>query len=166
MNRLDLIGRLVRDPELRYTQAGQAICNFTIAIDRKLSREKKEEMEAQNRPTADFIRINAWGKQGENASQYLAKGSLCAIEGRLQSGSYVDRETGKTQYTLDVVADNVQFLSKSSQNTTQNGQNYNSNTNTRRGQQNQPRGNYGANRNDDFFEDDFTEISDGGQIPF
>lgn len=165
MNRVDLVGRLVRDPELRYTQANQAVCTFVLAVDKRLSREKKQELEAQNRPTADFPKIYVWGKMGENASRYLFKGSPCAIEGRLQTGSYVDKDSGKTIYTTDVIADNVTYLPNSSQNTVQNsGSNY-PNTNASRGQQNQSRGNYGRN-NDDFFEDDFTEIDDGGKIPF
>ena len=92
MNKVILIGRLVRDPELRYTQGNQAVCTFTLAIDKRLSREKREEAEAANRPTADFPRITVWGKQAENASRYLFKGSQCAVEGRIQTGSYQDRE--------------------------------------------------------------------------
>lgn len=165
MNKVILIGRLVRDPELKYTQSNQAICNFTLAVDKNLSKDKREEAEAAGRPTADFPRVIVWGKMAENASRYLFKGSPCAIEGRLQTGSYVDNKSGKTIYTTDVIADNVTFLPNSSQNDTQQARNNNSNVNTSRGQQNQFRGNYGRN-NDDFFEDDFTEISDGGQIPF
>lgn len=153
MNKVILIGRLVRDPELRYTQANQAVCNFTLAVDKKLSREKREEAEAAGRPTADFPRIIVWGKAGENASRYLFKGSQCAIEGRIQTGSYQDSETGKTVYTTDIVADNVEFLSKS----TSKRSNESRGTNT-----------YQDNNNtsDDFFEDDFSEIQDDGRIPF
>ena len=118
MNKVILIGRLTRDPELRYTQSQRAICTFTLAVDKRLSRDRRSELEAQNRPTADFLRINVWGVQGENASKYLRKGSQCAVEGRIETGSYQDRETGKTVYTTDVVADNVEFVGQRSDNGT------------------------------------------------
>lgn len=153
MNKVILIGRLVRDPELRYTQSNQAVCNFTLAIDKKLSREKREEAEAAGRPTADFPRIIVWGKMGENASRYLFKGSQCAVEGRIQTGSYPDSETGKTVYTTDIIAENVEFLSKSMQKESKN----NSGVNTHQGNKNQ---------NNEFFEDDYNEIQDDGRIPF
>lgn len=152
MNKVILIGRLVRDPELRYTQSNQAVCNFTLAVDKKLSREKREEAEAAGRPTADFPRIIVWGKMGENASRYLFKGSQCAVEGRIQTGSYQDQD-GKTIYTTDIIADNVEFLSRP----TQDERKSNSGVNTSRGNKNQ---------SDDFFEDDFREIQDDGRIPF
>lgn len=153
MNKVILIGRLVRDPELRYTQSNQAVCNFTLAIDKKLSREKREEAEAAGRPTADFPRIIVWGKMGENASRYLFKGSQCAIEGRIQTGSYQDGESGKTIYTTDIIAENVEFLSRPTQEESKS----NSGVNTNQGNQNQ---------SDGFFEDDFSEIQDDGRIPF
>ena len=153
MNKVILIGRLTRDPELRYTQSNQAVCTFTLAVDKKLSREKREEAEAAGRPTADFPRIIVWGKMGENASRYLFKGSQCAIEGRIQTGSYQDGETGKTVYTTDIIAGNIEFLSKPTQDESKS----NSGVNTSRGNKNQ---------NDGFFEDDFEEIQDDGRIPF
>lgn len=153
MNKAILIGRLTRDPELRYTQSNQAVCTFTLALDRKMSRDKREEAEASNRQTADFPRIIVWGKMGENASRYLFKGSQCAIEGRIQTGSYQDRETGKTVYTTDIVAESVEYLS----NSTQEGSKSNSGVNTYQGNKNQ---------SEDFFEDDFEEIQDDGRIPF
>lgn len=170
MNKVILIGRLVRDPELRYTQGNQAVCTFTLAIDKKLSRERREEAEAANRPTADFPRITVWGRQAENASRYLFKGSQCAVEGRIQTGSYQDRETGKTVYTTDVVADNVEFLESRSErqshssNPGDNQDVYKNNySQTNNYQNNQPSG---PSTNDDFFDDDFTEIQDDGRIPF
>lgn len=153
MNKVILIGRLTRDPELRYTQANTAVCTFTLAVDKKLSREKREEAEAAGRPTADFPRIIVWGKMGENASRYLEKGKKCAIEGRIQTGSYQDSETGKTVYTTDIVADNVEFLSRPTQDESKS----NSGINTQQDNQNQ---------NDGFFDDDFSEIQDDGRIPF
>ncbi|MCW6678187.1 single-stranded DNA-binding protein [Anaerococcus sp. NML200574] len=153
MNKAIIIGRLTKDPELRYTQTNQAICSFTLALDRKMSRDKREEAEASNRQTADFPRIIVWGKMGENASRYLFKGSQCAVEGRIQTGSYQDRETGKTVYTTDIVAESVEYLS----NSTQEGSKSNSGVNTYQGNKNQ---------SEDFFEDDFEEIQDDGRIPF
>ena len=162
MNRTVLIGRLVRDPELRYTQGGSAVCTFTLAVDRGLSKQKKQEAEASGKPTADFIRITVWGVQGENASKYLHKGSQCAIQGRIQTGSYKDND-GKTVYTTDVFADTVEFLDSrnDAQNNTQ-ANNYNSVYNST--------GSNGKNNTeqnkDDFFEDDFQEIQDDQRIPF
>jgi single-strand DNA-binding protein len=109
MNNVVLIGRLVRDPELRYIpHSGTAVSTFTMAIDKNLSKDKKMELESKNQPTADFIRIVVWGKQAENAANYLTKGKLVGIQGRIQSGSY-DKE-GTRVFTTDVVASQVQFL--------------------------------------------------------
>ena len=160
MNKVVLIGRLTKDPELRYTQSGMAVCQFTLAVDKNLSKDKKEEMEAQNKPTADFPRIIVWGKMGENASKYLKKGNKCAIEGAIQTGSYEDNN-GNRVYTTDIVAQHVEFLARLTQDST----NYNSNTNTSQGHQNQSRSNYGTNNND-YFGDDFEEVQDDGMIPF
>ena len=110
MNNVVLIGRLVRDPELRYLpNGGTATANFTLAVDKGLSKDKKQEMESKNQLTADFIRIIAWGKLAENCSNYLEKGRLVGIQGRIQTGSYDDKD-GKKVYTTDVVANNVEFL--------------------------------------------------------
>lgn len=109
MNHVVLIGRLTRDPELRYLQSGTANARFTLAVDRDLSKEKKQEAEAKGQPTADFIPIVVWGKQAESCAQYLAKGRLVAIQGRIQTGSYEGKD-GQRKYTTDVVAQNVQFL--------------------------------------------------------
>lgn len=109
MNNVVLIGRLTRDPELRYIQSGSPISTFTLAVDKNLSKDKKQEMESQNKPTCDFIRIIVWGKMGENCANYLAKGRLVGIQGRIQTGSYDDKD-GKKVFTSDVVASNVEFL--------------------------------------------------------
>lgn len=110
MNSVVLIGRLARDPELRFIPgSGQAVANFTMAIDKGLNREKKEEYKAAGRPTADFIRITVWGKQAENCSQYLAKGRLVAIQGSIQTSSYKNNE-GETRYTTEVLANRIEFL--------------------------------------------------------
>ena len=109
MNSVILIGRLTRDPELRYIpNSGTAVTNFTLAVDKGLSKEKKEEMEAKNMQTADFIRITVWGKMAENCANYLAKGLLTAVQGRIQTRTYEDN--GEKRYAVDVVATNVEFL--------------------------------------------------------
>ena len=100
MNQIILIGRLVRDPELKYLPSEKAVCNFTLAVNRPYSKNGEQE--------ADFINIQAWGKQGENAAQYLAKGSQCAVSGRLQIRSY--ESNGERKYATEVVADRVEFL--------------------------------------------------------
>ena len=101
MNNVILIGRLCRDPELSYTTTGTAICKFTLAVDRP-TRAGEEK-------TADFIRITVFNAQAENSNRYLQKGSKCGVQGRIQTGSYKDRD-GKTVSTFDVVANNVEFL--------------------------------------------------------
>lgn len=108
LNNVVLIGRLTRDPELRYIPSGTAVCNFTLAVDKQVSREKRQEMEARNQPTADFINIVVWGVIGENSAKYLSKGRLVGVQGRLQSGSY--EKDGIRRYTTDVVASQVEFL--------------------------------------------------------
>ena len=100
MNNIILIGRLTKDPELRYTQAGKAVCSFTLAVDRPYSGEKKE---------ADFINIVVWNKVGENCAQYLSKGRKAAVQGRLQIRSYED-DKGYKKYITEVVANRVEFL--------------------------------------------------------
>lgn len=102
LNRIILIGRLTRDPELRFTPNGRAVCSFTLAVDRPFTSQDG------NRET-DFINIVVWGKQAENTAQYLAKGRLTAVEGRLQIRSYEDNN-GQRRTAAEVVADNVRFL--------------------------------------------------------
>ena len=102
MNSVVLIGRRCADPELSYTPNTQtAVCRFTLAVDRP-----KRQGEDQG---ADFIRITVWGKQAENCDRYISKGRQVAVNGRIQTGSYKDRN-GQTVYTTDVVANNVEFL--------------------------------------------------------
>ncbi|QQK08011.1 single-stranded DNA-binding protein [Miniphocaeibacter halophilus] len=110
MNNVILIGRLTRDPELRYTAGtGVAMCRFTLAVDRGLSRDKKMEMEQKGQPTADFIGCIAWGKTAELVANYLSKGRQVAIQGRIQTSSY-DGQDGNRVYRTDVVAERVEFI--------------------------------------------------------
>ena len=116
MNKAFLIGRLTRDPELRYSSSNMPIANFTIAVDRQYTnREGQRE--------TDFIRIVAYNKQAENIKKFITKGSLVAVDGRIQTGSYDDKD-GKRVYTTDIVADRVQFLDSrgSSSNNTSSGE--------------------------------------------
>ena len=102
MNRVCLVGRLTAKPELRYTGSNIAYTRFTVAVNRTFSN-------AQGEREADFISVIAWRRQAENVCQYLDKGSQVSIEGRIQTGSYTDKD-GNRRYTTDVAADNVQFL--------------------------------------------------------
>ena len=102
MNSVMLIGRLTRDPEVRYTSGSQmAVANFTLAIDRPVRQGEERK--------ADFPRVVVFGRQAETCEKYLAKGRLVAVEGRIQTGSYQNRN-GDTVYTTDVVASRVEFL--------------------------------------------------------
>ena len=108
MNCVSLIGRLVRDPELRYAQTGTAMCRFTIAVDRRMSKQKRQEAQANNQPTADFISCTAFGATAELIANYHKKGSQIGIEGRIQTGSY--EKEGRTIYTTDVVVNAISFI--------------------------------------------------------
>ena len=109
MNSVILIGRLTRDPELKYlANTGTPVTTFNLAVDKQLSKEKRQELTEKGEPTADFINIVVWGKQAENCANYLAKGRLVAIQGRIQSRSW-ETENGR-RYATEVVANQVQFL--------------------------------------------------------
>ena len=108
MNKVFLIGRLTRDPELRYTGNNTAVASFSIAVNRNFTNQSGER-------EADFINIVVWRKQAENVKNYLSQGSQVAIDGRLQTRSY-DDQNGNKRYVTEVIADNVEFLgSKNSQ---------------------------------------------------
>ncbi len=102
MNKVVLVGRLTAKPELRYTSSNTAFLRFTIAVNRNFT-------SADGKREADFINVVAWRKQAETISKYFDKGNLIAIEGRLQTGSYDDRE-GNKRYTMDVALDNFEFV--------------------------------------------------------
>ena len=99
MNKVLLIGRLAKDPELRYTQSGTAVANFTLAVNRRYNPNGEQE--------ADFINCTAWGKTGEFAEKYLRKGMKIAVEGRIQTGSY--EKDGVKHYTTDIIVDRHEF---------------------------------------------------------
>ena len=100
MNSVQLIGRLTRDPEIRYTDGGASIARFGLAVDRRFKQE--------NGADADFINIVSFGKTAEFIEKYFHKGMKIALNGRIQTGSYTDKD-GKKVYTTDVVAENVEF---------------------------------------------------------
>lgn len=102
LNRVILIGRLTKDPELRYTPSGVAVSQFTLAVDRAFSGNKEER-------EADFIPIVTWRQLAETCANYLRKGRLAAVEGRIQVRNYENNE-GRRVYVTEVIADNVRFL--------------------------------------------------------
>lgn len=104
MNKVFLIGRLTKDPEIRYTTNGTAVTSFTIAINRKVLNQQGER-------EADFIPVTVWSKTAENCHKYLAKGRQVAVAGRIQTGSY-DAKDGTKRYTTEVVGEDVQFLDR------------------------------------------------------
>lgn len=138
INRVVLVGRLVADPELRYTPNGIASCKFRVAVNRPFKNEGEQQ--------ADFISCVAWRKQAENLANYIRKGGLIGLEGRIQTGSY-EGQNGKV-YTTDVVADSIQFLEpRNSTGSSQGTSNYESSTNTGGQYQGDSQGqNYGNNQ--------------------
>lgn len=107
MNRVELVGRLTQKPELRYTSSQLPFTRFSVAVNRTFSNSQGERQ-------TNFISCVAWRKQAENIANYLDKGSLVSVEGRIQTGSYDDKD-GKKVYTTEVVADSVQFLESKAQ---------------------------------------------------
>lgn len=104
LNRIVLIGRLTRDPELRYVPSGHPVASFTLAVDRPFANQQGER-------ETDFIDIVAWRKLAEQVSQHLSKGRLVAVEGRLQIRSY-ETQDGQKRRVAEVVADGVRFLDR------------------------------------------------------
>ena len=106
MNKVILIGRLTDNPDIRHTQAGMCIARFTLAVDRRFNRQEQ---------TADFISCIAFSNQGEFAEKYMAKGHKFAVVGRIQTGSYTNKE-GRKIYTTDVVVEETYFVEKKGEN--------------------------------------------------
>lgn len=151
MNNVVLIGRLVRDPELKFIPSnGRAVANFTLAVDKELPKDIKADYESKGKPTADFIRIAVFGKQAENCANYLKKGIMTSVIGRISTGSYTT-QSGDKRYTTEVVANRVEFLEWGGGS---------SGTNNKSSQN---------NSDDDFAnfeEDDIFEPTDDDDIPF
>ncbi len=113
LNKVILIGRLTRDPELRYTNQGLAVTGFTLAVDKGLTKDKKMEMESKGRATTDFIKVSVWGKSAELCAEYTGKGLMVAVEGRLENRPPQEYEKeGKTYVSREneVTAERVKFL--------------------------------------------------------
>ncbi|MEA3321526.1 single-stranded DNA-binding protein [Sutcliffiella horikoshii] len=102
LNRVVLVGRLTKDPELRYTPSGVAVATFTLAVNRTFQNQQGER-------EADFINCVVWRKQAENAANFLKKGSLAGVDGRVQTRNY-EGQDGKRVYVTEIVAESVQFL--------------------------------------------------------
>ena len=107
LNKVILIGRLTRDPELKYTPNSVAVCTFTLAVDRSFTNQQGER-------EADFIPIVTWRGLAENCGKYLAKGRMVAVSGKIQIRNY-DTPEGQKRYITEVIADEVQFLERSKQ---------------------------------------------------
>ena len=104
MNKLTIIGNLTRDPESRTTATGSTVCSFTVAVNRRRSSQNS------NQPDADFFRVSAWNQLGENCQRYLAKGRKVCVIGRVSVSTYQGND-GTTRASLDVMAEDVEFLS-------------------------------------------------------
>jgi single-strand DNA-binding protein len=113
-NRVVLIGRLTKDPELRYTPSGVAVATFTLAVNRNFKNQAGEQ-------EADFINVVVWRKPAENVANFLKKGSLAGVDGRLQTRNY-EGQDGKKVYVTEVVSESVQFLEPRNSNNQQNNQ--------------------------------------------
>lgn len=119
INNVTLVGRLTKDPELRYTPNGAANCSFTLAVNRSFTNQAGEK-------EADFINCVAWKKSAENLANYQSKGNQIGVVGRVQTRNY-EGQDGKRVYITEIVADNIQFLEPRGSNS---GNNDQSNTNT------------------------------------
>ena len=126
MNMVALMGRLTRDPEVRVAQSGNSVATFTVAVDRAMSKDKKEQAERNGQPTADFIRCMAFGNTADAIGRFFAKGRKILLEGHIQTGKY-ENQRGQTVFTTDVIVGRFYFVD--SQQT----------------QQTQPQGNYQQN---------------------
>ena len=139
MNRVVLVGRLTKDPELRYTPNGIPVATFTLAVNRSFTNQQGER-------EADFINCVVWRKPAENAANYLRKGSLAGVDGKVQTRNY-EGQDGKRVYVTEILAESVQFLEPRSQNAGGNGQsngntggsNYNSGNSQQRSNNNYTR---------------------------
>ncbi len=121
MNRVILMGRLTRDPDIRYSQNGgdnSAVARYTIAVDRRVRRDQGGDQQ-----TADFISCVAFGRQAEFAEKYLKQGTKIALEGRIQTGSYTNKD-GQKVYTTDVVVDTTEFAESKNSQSSSNGSGY------------------------------------------
>ena len=118
MNKVFLIGRLTKDPELRHTNNGTAVCQISVAINRPVA--------PGNEPATDFINVTVWNRAAENVAKYMSKGRQVAVEGRIQTRNYENNE-GKKVYVTEVIANNVEFLGSASDREKETSQSFNDN---------------------------------------
>lgn len=153
INRVVLVGRLTRDPELKYTQSGIAVCRFTLAVNRPFKNQQGEN-------EADFINCVAWRKQAENTANFLKKGSLTGIDGRIQTSSFEGKD-GNRVFMTEVVADSVQFLEpRSAQDNQNSGSDYQGN----QMYVHQPKAQYRQNKASQSYESSIEVVDD--DLPF
>lgn len=134
LNRVVLVGRLTRDPELRYTPNGVAVANFSIAVNRPFT-------DANGERQADFINCVVWRRAAENLANYMKKGNLIGLDGRIQTRTY-EGQDGRTVFVTEAVADSVQFLeSKKNEQQSQGNNGYNQNQRNNNGFQDSGEGN-------------------------
>jgi single-strand DNA-binding protein len=160
MNRVVLVGRLTKDPELRYTPAGVPVATFTLAVNRAFSNQQGER-------EADFINCVVWRRPAENVANFLKKGSLAGVDGRLQTRNY-EGQDGKRVYVTEVVAESVQFLEPKNPNSERGGNNdfnggYQKNQNPYGQNQNQRNQNQNQNQNQGYTRIDEDPFSNNGQ---
>ncbi|WP_047983457.1 single-stranded DNA-binding protein [Ornithinibacillus californiensis] len=144
LNRVVLVGRLTKDPDLRYTPNGVAVANFTVAVNRPFSNQ-------QGNREADFINCVIWRRPAETLANYMKKGSLIGVDGRIQTRSF-EGQDGKMVYITEVVADSVQFLESKGSSQGRGGQDYNNSPGFQQNQ-NQNR-NQNQNQNQNQYDDD------------
>ncbi|KAF0823516.1 single-stranded DNA-binding protein [Cytobacillus firmus] len=169
MNRVVLVGRLTKDPDLRYTPNGVPVASFTLAVNRTFTNQQGER-------EADFINCVVWRKPAENVANFLKKGSLAGVDGRIQTRSY-EGQDGKRVYVTEVQAESVQFLEPKNSSGGQGGGNPNyggprdqdfpfgNNSNQNQRQDNRNQGNYTRVDQDPFANDGQIDISDD-DLPF
>ncbi|BDH60111.1 single-stranded DNA-binding protein 1 [Lysinibacillus sp. PLM2] len=137
INRVVLVGRLTKDPELKYTPSGIPKARFTVAVNRAFTNQSGER-------EADFIQCLAWRKQAENLANFMKKGNLIGVDGRIQTGSF-EGQDGKRVYTTDIIADSIQFLeSRGASESSNSASNYQSSTNYQTSNQNANTGQFGG----------------------
>lgn len=160
LNRVVLVGRLTRDPDLRYTPTGVAVANFTIAANRPFTNQEGNR-------DADFINCVVWRRPAENLANYMKKGNLVGVDGRLQSRSY-EGQDGKTVYVTEVVADSVQFLESkgSSQGGGQDTSSYQQNPNSNQGQGQNQGQSQNQNQNNNQFQNQNSNQNESQGDPF
>ncbi|MEE2857998.1 MAG: single-stranded DNA-binding protein [Planctomycetota bacterium] len=111
INRVFIAGNLTRDPELRMTPGGTAVCDLGLASNRRYRKQGDEQLQEET----CFVTVTVWGRQAENCNQYLSKGKQVVVEGRLKYDQWTDKDSGKNRNKLTVVADRVHFMPRSSE---------------------------------------------------